>query len=532
MALSRRALYGFPPPQPPSSTHTVRMVPLTQGVRLDTAWPLQVPGSSISMTNFIPLEGKLIPRSRLSSINTIRGLNAAYGMTEFIYSSQFGQAVVWYSAASTHAIVLSTGSISKASFVSAGGLGVADLEDQQGGWQYAVAFGENLGVGENMLVAAGSSYDTLLCLYQQGGTSAGAAVYSYLTSAPKAVAVCAFDNYVLAFNTSAGAAFVTRVQWCVRGEPFNWTGEGSGFEDLLEMSGVGMAVRGMSDGRVILFSDREIWYGIRAAYPAQFQFYPLDKSVGCCAPRTIADVPGGLLFLSTDWRLCLLPAGGGPAQRIAPHVAEWLRRRASVDSVQGTWGLYDPYLNTYTLYIEKSGTITEALVLNLGTGEAGFLAFTFGQAPWAGVGLGTTLASNYFGKSEGVLFADSTGTVYSTNSTLAYDSSSVETQVVTSTWRSAPIATDLAGGWKQILDVNVDYQATSRATVVLRMAADGNTFETTGQSISLASAPIVGRAKGEVYTGGYAPVVELYSTSTGYELHRLDVTMNLGGRRV
>lgn len=530
MALSRRAKYGFPPPAQPTSHYTSRQVPLTVGVQDATAWPLLPAGSANSMANFLPLDGKLIPRSRLSSINTIRGLNAGYGMAEIIYASQVGQANVWYSAGTTHAIIHSNGSISKASFVSAGGLGIADLETQAS-WQYAVAFGANLGVGENMLVAAGvPSYDTLLALYQQGGTSAGAAVYSYLTSAPKAKAIAAFDNYLLAWNVQGTGAFITRVQWCVRGEPDNWTGEGSGFEDLLEMSGTGTAVKGMADGRVILFTDREIWYGQRAAYPAQFQFYPLDKSLGCPAPKTIAETPGGLIFVGSDWKLHILPSGGGLPAAIAPQLNEWLRRRPHVDSAVQTWGLYDQQTNLYYLFVERiSGTIDQGAAVNLATGEIGLLDYSLTITPSAGLALGTVNTANH-GKSEGLLFVDSTGTVYSTNSTLARDANSVTSTVVACTWRSAPIASDLPGDWKQLLDVYVDYRATSRSTLTLKIAGDGNTFESTGRTISLTSAPYVGRAKGEVYAGGAFPRIELSSSGTGYELHRLDVTMHLGGR--
>jgi hypothetical protein len=279
MALSRRALFGFPPPQPPSSVHTVRLVPLTQGVNQDTAWPLLAPGSAQSMTNYLPLNGKLTPRSRLSSINTITIPNGAggQGMAELNFGVADGLGAIWLSGSTLHAIVASNGSISRASFVSSFGLGHADLA-QHTRWQYTPAFSGTIASdGGYMLVAAGGgggSYDTLLCLYQTTGSS-GAPMYSYLTGAPRALSVGGIDNYIIAFNIDGGGAFFgNRVQWCVRGEPSNWTGEGAGFEDLLDMRGSGTAARPMSDGRLVLFTDREIWYGLRATYPAQFQVTP------------------------------------------------------------------------------------------------------------------------------------------------------------------------------------------------------------------------------------------------------------------
>jgi hypothetical protein len=77
----------------------------------------------------------------------------------------------------------------------------------------------------------------------------------------------------------------------------------------------------------------------------------------------------------------------------------------------------------------------------------------------------------------------------------------------------------------------VDYRATSASTLTIRVAADGNTYESTGRSLSLASAPVAGRAQSQVYTGGAFPAIEVQSSSTGYTLHRIDVGMNIGGRR-
>ena len=81
MAIERRSKFGFPSPQPNDSRYTARLVPLSIGVRQQDAWPLQAPGSSTSMTNFLPLDGALVPRSRYSSLNTIRTMATIRGMS-------------------------------------------------------------------------------------------------------------------------------------------------------------------------------------------------------------------------------------------------------------------------------------------------------------------------------------------------------------------------------------------------------------------------------------------------------------------
>jgi hypothetical protein len=534
VSLQRRSKFGFPPGATPGSSYTVRMVPLTQGLHLDQSWPILPPGSTHSMTNFLPLDGVLVPRSRLSSLSTGAILGAAYGMAELPYAAGNQAGSVWYSASTQHALINSNGSISRASFVSSFGLGVGTLASKPHKyWSYAPVFiGTHGSSGENVLVAAGSSKDTLHVLYQTAGAT-GSPLYSYLTSAPKAKAVAVQDNYIIAWNIEGTGNFTTRVQWCVRGSPSNWTGEGSGFEDLLSMKGEGTAIHGTDDGRVILFSDFEIWYGLPAAYPAQFQFTPLEGDVGCVAPMTIQKTPQGLMFLGSDWALRILPAGGGKSQIVVPQVGRALRHKAHVDAVDNTWGLYDATRKLYYLFIEETTTnqVDTGVVVNMQTGECGFLQFSSDVEPFAGVALGVQRTGSFSG-TEGILLGTSAGYVFSFNSRVARDGGHLSgvTSEVTSTYRSAPIANDLPGNWKQLTTVNLDYRATSPSTVTLRIAGDANTYETTGVVMSLATAPVAGRVSQDVYRGGVFPTIELTSTSTGYELHRVDVAMSLGGR--
>jgi hypothetical protein len=527
VGVQRKSKFGFSPPPKAASTHTVRLVPLSQGVKLDTAWPLLPPGSSTSMTNYLPLDGRLIPRSRLSSLNTINVPgNTVIGLCE-LTQSLTAQPILWYSAATVHGVVTSNGSISRASFVSSFGLGVGSLAARLN-WQYAPVYSAALDA--NMLMAVGrgvggGSTDTILVLYN--GVSS-APIYSYLTSAPKAAAVASFDNYAIAFNIGT---FGTRVQWCVRGNASNWTSEGSGFEDLLQMRGLGMAARGSADGRLILWSDTEIWYGLTATYPAQFTFAPLDTAVGCPFPNTIAETDLGFIFLGSDMRLRLLSKGGGASQIIAQSLNAFLVDGVRTeDTVETSWAVFDPRTRCYLLYVSRTNATTWAgIALNIDTGEWGFIdhpAFGTALSPSCGATVSRAFA-RYIG-TEGVMYGTSTGTICSTNSKLGTELGSV----VTSTYRSAPIASDLAGNHKLLTQLDCDYRATSRATVNVKVSQDGgNSFGITALPLSLLSAPVAGRATSQMYAGSAYPSVELTSTDTGYELHRLDATLELGGRR-
>lgn len=528
----RQSLFGFPPPPGMPSTHTVRSIPLSQGLRPDLPWPLREAGSALSMSEFLPLDGKLVARSRLSSLNTVALIPSASGIAVQTYSLFNTPPSLWISGTTTHAILATSGgSISQASFVSANGFGSSALVGATSlYWQYAQIFSATL--NENMLIAANSG-QSLICLYQTGGLQTGKPLYSFLTGAPQAVAVDVFDNYLLAFNIRNQNA-ASRIQWCARGDPSNWTGEGSGFEDLLEMKGRGTAVRGTEDGRVYLFTTHEIWYGIRAAYPAQFQFFPYHSSVGCANPRTIQATQAGYLFLGSDRQLYLLPRGGGELAPIATSLTPILRTLfQSLSNDKPCWAVYDEKTHIYHLFAATSSSgQARGFVVNPATGEWGY-AYDNGVLNDNGNGVcARTVIPNTL-QPENLFFVSSEGTVYSTKSFLPADRpGSDSTATVTAYWQSTPLAADLPGSYKQVVAVEIDYQTTSRSTLTLKMSVDGGaTYESVGQAVALPAATYADRARAEVYTGGAFPTLEISSNSPTFALHRLDVSLNLGGRR-
>lgn len=521
MPLTRKNQFGFPPRQNQGSTHTVREIPLTQGVRADLPWPLQPPGSATSLSNLLILDGKLVPRSRLSSLGTVQYVASGgiVGLAELTPAGT-GSSTVWVSGSTKHGVLQTNGSISKASFTSAFGLGV--VPQSQTAYDYGQMYLASLDA--NGLVIAGKlSVDTLQVLYDFSG--AGQYRQSYLTSAPMAKSMAVFDNYVIAWNVGSAAGQVlynTRVQWCQRGNPSNWTGEGSGFEDLLAMRGRGTAVRGAADGRLILFTDLEIWYGVGASYPAQFTFNALDTHMGCPFPMTIQESELGFLFVGTDMQLRVLPKGGGQSTPVSSPVAEYLRNTLQptpLTAALGTWGVYNPLTRKYYLFAQPTASSARrGLVVDVVTGEWSFMDC---QATLV-TGLSVPLYAE-----EGLYFGSSAGSVFSSNSLIADDSGSL----VTAKYRSPPIAPDLAGNWKQLTKVCLDYRSTSRSTFTCKISQDGgNNYEATGVVMSLASAPVSGRLETDVYRGGQYPTIELTSNSTGFELHRLDISMDLGGR--
>ena len=521
MAIERRSKFGFPSPQPNDSRYTARLVPLSIGVRQNDAWPLQAPGSATSMTNFYPLDGAIAPRSRFSSVNTIRSLGTITGIAARYQADGTAQSL-WVSDLTRHGIMQSNGSISVASFVSAFGLGVTGVPTANYHWHYAqVYYGP---VNENVLIAAPGygSYGTLTMSYQ---TSNNKPLYSYITGAPAAQCVGAIDNYVVAWNINAGGAYPNRVQWCARGNPSAWTQEGSGFEDLLEMKGFGNRVIGTQDGRLLLFTTNEIWYGVPAAYPAQFQFYPLERTVGCRAGMTVCDTPLGVIFYGSDLQLRLLPHGGGVSQPISGPIQDALRSFAPGIANNLSWGVFDAHRNLYHLFVDPTlGGSHRCFVVNLATGEWGHMIYSTQQrigAPFVAPTTSAIAGSLFFGNSNGTIATD--------NSAISREDGGT----VTSTWESAIIGADLPGNYKQLLEAQIDYRmpSASHATLTVLVSGDGGTtYESSTRTVSLTNT-LAGRVQAQMYRGGALPTLKISSQDTGYELHRVDVTMALGGRR-
>lgn len=509
---------------------TIRSVPLTTGVVTDQSWPSQQFGSSTSMTNWWPLgNGALTPRSRLSSLNTVNapGISDIVGMTGFTYTN-YATSDLWCSATTNHGVLHSNGSISRASFVSAFGLGVSGLP-QQNQWQYAQTY--DAVIDENIILAVGqTSPNTILALYRTNGAANGAPLFSYLTGAPKALAVGVFDNYVLAGALQeASLGLAQRIRWCQRGNSSAWTAEGSGFEDLLEMRGKITAIKPSTDARVLVFGNRQIWYGVAAPYPQQFQFFCQESEVGCPYPSTIASTDAGYIFLGSDLALRLLPAGGGASVIIAPSLSPLLRNLVTVTtSAPKTWGLFDPERRIYHMFIDPvNGLGPKGLVINTVTGEWGYADYNFGARPATGCVIPRD--DSFYPGGEGIYFGNSAGTIYSTSSILGIENGSN----VTAAWRSAPIAADMPGNYKLITQADLDYRSTtSGASLRLKVSQDGGeSYESGGRIVSLPIARMAGRATSHMHIGAAFPTIELTSQSTGFELHRIDVTLTPNGRR-
>lgn len=96
-----------------------------------------------------------------------------------------------------------------------------------------------------------------------------------------------------------------RLQWSVKNNSHDWTGIGSGFEDLLSTPGGQvdqlMGVWPISASISIMLRTGSIWQVTETGDPAApFRFERLYDNVGSRSRYSVDVVPGGVIFLGTD----------------------------------------------------------------------------------------------------------------------------------------------------------------------------------------------------------------------------------------
>lgn len=201
--------------------------------------------------------------------------------------------------------------------------------------------------------------------------------YSDLTGftslASKAAAVAAFDNRLVWFNVSTSASsYPTRVMWSARGLPQNYQLlDGAGYEDLLDMQGIGTGIVSEREG-VLLLTDEEIWRGRKRGDAYVFDFYPIERHFGAPYAKTVTKTPAGTFFLGRDLEVYLV--NGDHVQAIGSSAAGEASRIQQLLSDElynpdRAWGVYNPAKRRYELYFvganANNGYASKALFFHL-----------------------------------------------------------------------------------------------------------------------------------------------------------------------
>jgi len=116
-------------------------------------------------------------------------------------------------------------------------------------------------------------------------------------NAPIARYVTAFAERIVAayiHTPMSGGALTFGLKWSVNSDPTDWTGEGSGEENLIQSpSDTGDEITGVFavSNIMIIMRERSIWHATRQPFAlAPFRFTPVITNLGCDMPWTIARV--------------------------------------------------------------------------------------------------------------------------------------------------------------------------------------------------------------------------------------------------
>lgn len=176
---------------------------------------------------------------------------------------------------------------------------------------------------------------------------------------PKAV-VTAAPTGIKHLATFAGriiASLANQIQWCVRDDFTDWTGLGSGFEDIRSAPGgrpdSQTAVVPVSDEIAYVVRSNSFWQMSQTGnFDSPFSLSLIWSGAGSKYPQTVAQIPQGLICLGAG-QVWMLTANGG-LQDIGQAIASDLN--ISESALLTAAGMYDPKWNEYRLTLPAPGS--------------------------------------------------------------------------------------------------------------------------------------------------------------------------------
>jgi hypothetical protein len=194
-----------------------------------------------------------------------------------------------------------------------------------------------------------------------------------IPGAPVAATITNFADRIVAANLRlpVGGVRPTGVAWSGNTDPFDWTGEGSGDEDLIQGdAGFGDPIVRLfsTSTEMVLLRKRSIWHAERqpfAAAPMRF-VGPVISGVGCDLPHTAVEAEGGIIFADQRTKSVYFYGVGARPQKISGQIDRELV--LALKNLRWARGTYDPFEKEYHLGICTSALtpwINHKWVLNV-----------------------------------------------------------------------------------------------------------------------------------------------------------------------
>ena len=165
-----------------------------------------------------------------------------------------------------------------------------------------------------------------------------------------------FTGRVIASDVRDPEHHPERVRWSAKNNSEDWTGEGSGYEDLLSTPGghidQQMGVWPITDTIAIMLRSRSVWQMTETGVAtAPFRFGRLLHNIGTESPYSAVAIPGGVIFMGID---DVYVVGPGDYQAIGQKVRK--RILDEVSDLSLIVGDYDPIEKEYVMLVPGSTT--------------------------------------------------------------------------------------------------------------------------------------------------------------------------------
>lgn len=552
----RQSRFGVPLRVTPQSARSTLVFEPTGGVNRTQPVSDLPPGTSPDSENWIARHGYLEKRGTLASRSTqsfspvapvLGGMEAVDVQGNSYPFASYATRPVWYSA----------GSWSRASYVSSYGMDAVPSASSGSYWDMTQVYYDQR--DQNIVVLANRSHQTLYC-WESGTT-----VFSLLTGAPQAQSVTAFDSFLLAGNVLEGSNnFVQRIQWTDRGSVSSWTNGLAGYQDLIDMKGPITRLH-PHDNAVVAFSDQELWVGRRFQFPSTFEFVPMDRSVGCPYPWTLAETRLGLVWLGKDWNVYALAKGEVSTRRVGDPIQSLIRDE--IDLPERATACYNRLTDQYELWYPIAGgngrpqrgmfldlgtgtwmpqrldtnhDVTRVWSGTLGTGSSATLWSTWSAAAlsWNAITgswqqqfgvTNTGPLAVYAGNSNGTLFTFSQSGTSDGNGDMEGPLPGSFT-TMRAYWRSGGMVGGEPDRVKRITEVRLDFQADSASSLSVAVSGDqGATFDV-GEALALGTTSTLSQQDAYVDIESRYPTLELSSSVGRPRISRVWAMMRLGGR--
>jgi hypothetical protein len=277
---------------------------------------------------------------------------------------------------------------------------------------------------------------------------------------------------------------------------------GAGFQDIMDMKGVGSGVA-VREFDAVLFSTEEVWAQRPRRDNFAFDFDALNRSVGCPFPKTIAITPQGIIFLTREMEPYIVT--GNQIQPIGKPIHQFLRNE--IRNVQNSFGLYNSKRQRYEFYYDSgsaSGRANRGLYLDLDSGAwmpinmhgqtlsagaevgsdiAAEIVWDNVTQTWDEVGTTWNLMTESTSKDKDVMVVNSEGTVYRFRDEQGTDDGST----ITSHWDSYAMSTSNPTRKVSFTELWPEYKADSAGSYDLdqRGSPDDNYVNVNTVSYSL-----------------------------------------------